>query len=45
MHWLEQYNASLIARMGEANTLVSDLGARNQALEEELARAHSNRDA
>ena len=27
VHWLERYNASLIDRLGEANTLVSDLGA------------------
>jgi len=45
VHWLEQYNASLVARLGNANTLVSNLGARNHALEEELARAHGDRDA
>ena len=37
VRWLEQCNASMVARMNEANTLVSDLGARQRALEEELA--------
>ena len=27
VQWLEQWNANLIAQLGEANTLVSDLGA------------------
>ena len=44
MHWLEQHNTSLITRLGEANTLVSDLGARDRA-REELARAINERDA
>ena len=45
VHWLEQCNASLIARLNEANTLVSDLGAWNRAREVELARAIDERDA
>jgi hypothetical protein len=39
VHWLEQYNASLLVRLGKADTLMSDLGARDHAQEVELARA------
>ena len=42
---LKQCNASLIARLGEANTLVSDLGAQDRAREEVLARAIDERNA
>ena len=44
VNWLERYNASLIVWLGKANTLVSDLGAWNHALEEELAQSCSKRD-
>ena len=37
VRWLGQYNASLVIRTIEANTLVTDLWARQCALEEELA--------
>ena len=43
--WLGQYNASLVVRTIEANTLVTDLGVRQCAQEEELAQAASERDA
>ena len=45
VRWLGQYNASLVVRMIEANTLVTDLGARQRALEEELVQAANERDA
>ena len=45
VQWLEQWNATLVARLGEANTLVSDLGAQDRARKEELARAIGERDA
>ena len=45
MNRLGRYNASLGAQLGEANTLVSDMGLRNHALELELARANGERDA
>ena len=35
--WLKQHKDSLIARLNEANTLVSDLGAQDRAQKEELA--------
>ena len=35
----------MVARMNEANILVSDLGARQHVLEEELIRAVDERDA
>ena len=35
----------MIMRLGEANTLVSDLGAQDRARKEELARAIEERDA
>ena len=35
----------MVARMNEANILVSDLGARQRSLEEELARAVDERDS
>ena len=37
VRWLGQHNASLVVRTIEANALVTDLGARQCALEEELA--------
>lgn len=45
MQWLEQQNATLIERLGEANTLVSDLGAQDRVRKEELARDIEERDA
>jgi len=45
VQWLELQNATLIERLGEANTLVSDLGAQDRARKEELARAIEERDA
>jgi hypothetical protein len=45
VQWLEQQNTTLIERLGEANTLVSDLGAQDRARKEELARAIEERDA
>ena len=45
VQWLEQWNTNLIARLGEANTLVSDLWAQDRARKEELARAIEERDA
>jgi hypothetical protein len=44
VQWLEQWHANLIVRLGEANTLVSNLGAQDCAREEELARAIEERD-
>jgi len=45
VRWLGQYNASLVIRTIEANTLVTNLGVRQRALEEELAQASNERDA
>ena len=45
VQWLEQCNDCLIARLGEANTMVSNLGAQDRAREEELSRAIDERDA
>ena len=45
MQWLEQQNATLIERLGEANALVSDLGAQDRARKEEPFRAIEERDA
>ena len=44
MRWLGQHNADLVLRNIDANTKMTDLGARQQALEEELARAAGERD-
>ena len=44
VRWLGQYNAKLVLRTIDANTLVNDLGARQRALEEELARTIGERD-
>jgi len=44
MRWLGQHNAGLVLQNIDANTKVADLGARQQALEEELARAAGERD-
>jgi hypothetical protein len=38
MHWLGQHNADLVLKNIDANTKMKDLGARQRALEEELAR-------
>ena len=45
VQWLEQCNTSLVARLDEANTLVSDLGAQDHAREEQLAQAIEECDA
>ena len=45
VRWLGQHNANLVVRTIEANTLVTDLGARQHALEEELAQTASEHDA
>ena len=41
--WLGQHNAELVLKNIEANTKMTDLGARQQALEEELARVTGER--
>ena len=43
--WLGQHNAELVLKNIEANTRMTDLGARQQALEEELAWVTGERDA
>ena len=45
VHWLKQYNASLLVQLGKADTLMSDLGLRDRVWEVELARAIDMRDA
>ena len=42
---LGHHNASLVVRTIEANTLVTDLGGRQHALEEELSQTTNERDA
>ena len=42
--WLGQHNAELVLKNIEANPQLTDLGARQQALEEELARVTGERD-
>ena len=44
MSQLGQHNAELVLKNIEANTKMADLGARQQALEEGLARATGERD-
>ena len=44
VQWLEQWNTNLITRLGETNTLVSNLGAQDRARQEELTRAIEKRD-
>ena len=44
MRWLGQHNADLVLKNIDANTKMTDLGARQQVLEEELARTASERD-
>ena len=44
VRWLGQHNASLVLRSVDANTRVSDLEARQQALEEELAQTAGEHD-
>ena len=44
MHWLGQHNADLVLKNIDANTKMTDLGARQQALEEELAQTTGERD-
>ena len=45
MHWLGWYNADLVLRNIDANTQLTSLGARQRALEEELAKTAGKRDA
>ena len=44
VRWLRQHNAGLVLQNIDANTKMPDLGARQQALEEELALAAGDRD-
>jgi len=44
VRWLDQHNAGLVLQNIDANTKMADLGARQQALEEELAQAAGERD-
>ena len=44
VRWLGQHNAGLVLQNIDANTKMTDLGARQQALEEELARTAGERD-
>ena len=44
MSQLGQHNAELVLKNIEANTRMADLGARQQALEEDLARVAGERD-
>ena len=44
MRWLGQHNADLVLQNIDANTKMTDLGARQRALEEELARTADERD-
>ena len=44
MRWLEQHNADLVLRNIDANTKMTDLGARQRMLDEELARVAGERD-
>ena len=43
MSWLGQHNAELVLKNIEANTKIADLGARQQELEEGLARVAGER--
>ena len=48
VHWLDQYNATLVMQLNEANARadqVTPLEARIRGLEHELARANSEREA
>jgi len=44
VRWLGQHNAGLVLQSVDANTKMTDLEARRQALEEELARTADERD-
>ena len=44
MSWLGQHNTELVLKNIEANTRMADLGARQQVLEEGLARVTGERD-
>ena len=44
MRWLGQHNANLVLQNIDANTKMTDLGARQQALEEEMAGTAGERD-
>ena len=44
MRWLGQHNADLVLRNIDANTKMTDLGARQRALEEELVRTANEHD-
>jgi hypothetical protein len=45
MRWLGQHNADLVLKNIDANTKMTDLGARQRVLEEELAWTAGERDA
>ena len=44
VRWLGQHNSGLVLQIIDANTKMTDLGAHQQALEEELARTAGERD-
>ena len=44
VRWLQQCNADLVLQTIDANTLVTNLGVSQRALEEELAQTASERD-
>ena len=44
MRWLGQHNADLVLQNIDANSKMTDLGAHQRALEEELARTTGERD-
>ena len=44
MRWLGQHNADLVLQNIDTNTKMTDLGARQRAPEEELARTAGERD-
>ena len=44
IRWLGQHNADLVLQNIDVNTKMTDLGVRQQALEEELARTAGERD-
>jgi len=45
VRWLQQCNADLVLQTIDANTLVTNLGVSQRALEEELAQTVGERDA
>ena len=45
VRWIGQYNADLVLWTIDTNTLVTNLGVRQRAVEEELAKTAGERDA